>query len=187
MGVLQQTRWWMAGLIAFVVGPQTLVAQRPSPQALAANNRSLIKAPTFDKEVLDLFATDARTQIGPGELPGKKKVIIDGGDGKGTPPDGPPAAGGGGSFAWSKLISSDSLESEIKSLGSVAAEAVKTQNNFKSKGREVAARRVHRIGHVVRRDPQYRRRRKVEERCVRIAIVVRAGRQQLQDQQRCGL
>jgi len=102
---------------------------------MAAANRGLIKAPKFDNDLLELFATDARTRIGPGEAPGKKQAQPPGKT-PGEAPSGEVQAGG--SFAWSKLISAENLESEIKSLGSVASEAVKTPNNFKSKGREVA-------------------------------------------------
>jgi hypothetical protein len=71
---LRQAGWWLVGLIALAAGSQTLVTQRPGPQALAAANRGLVKPPTFDKDVLDLFATDARTRIGNGPPPGEKKA-----------------------------------------------------------------------------------------------------------------
>ncbi len=124
MRITRRVVWCLAGVAAL-------------PLYLAANNRELIKAPAFENSVLELFATDARTKIGSGSLPGEKKAAPPGTPNS-APGESPAAAPQMGDFAWSKLISSDSLESEIKSLGTVAADAVKTPNNFKSKGREVA-------------------------------------------------
>ena len=66
----RQTGWWLAGLIALAAGSQTLVAE--NPRMLLAANRGMVKPPKFDNDVVDLFAADGRTKIGPGNRRAKR-------------------------------------------------------------------------------------------------------------------
>lgn len=94
----------------------------------AAGIAKTVPRPKFDAAVLEAFVPDARKAVGPGE-PGPMLV---------TPMTVavPMASGGGGgaSGPWGALISSDSIESEIKFQKSALAESAKTINAFKSGG-----------------------------------------------------
>jgi hypothetical protein len=107
------------------------------PAEAKAGKQGVQPAPKFDAEVLQLFATDARTKLGPGEPGGVRAPAA------ATAGAAAPAAAGNndlfeGGFTWSKLISPDSLEAEVKGQVPVTAEAVKTMTGFKGKGREQA-------------------------------------------------
>ena len=99
--------------------------------------------PKFEPAKVALFESDLRTKIGPG-LPGGVTPPASGGGGGNTasPGDDPGAGGGGGggggSLAWSKLITPENLEAEIKALQKPAGESTKTMNVFKGNGRVLA-------------------------------------------------
>jgi hypothetical protein len=83
------------------------------------------------KGVLDAFFADARKEL-QGERPDFTKKPGSGDAGGGGSTDGGEPAPGGDGFAWSKLISPDTLENEIKSSATAIAELVKTPGKFKS-------------------------------------------------------
>ncbi len=80
----------------------------------------------WDKRVLDTFFPDAREAL-VGPRPDYRKSAGKTGDGS-KPGDENSAAGG--AFAWSKIISADTLQDEVKSLGPQLAEEVKTPQVF---------------------------------------------------------
>jgi hypothetical protein len=127
----------MAGL-AIVAAPWVRAAGAPLPLEAPAGKRGVQPPPKFDAEALQLFATDARTKLGPGQPGGGVRAKP--AAAPGAAPEGESAASElfAGGFTWSKLISPDSLEAEVKGQVPVAAEAVKTINGFKGKGREIA-------------------------------------------------
>jgi cytochrome c556 len=111
------------------------LAAGPIGVLLAAGKPVVLKPPTFDQATTELFATDARTKIGPGE-PGARRPA---GAAPGAPTEGDgEGAMAGGGFAWSKLIAPENLEAEVKAMVPITAEAVKTINIFKGNGREKA-------------------------------------------------
>lgn len=118
-----------------------LVGVAPGWVGAQGNGRSKSKAavpPPKWKErkgVVDAFFADARKEL-QGERPDftKKPGSVggaSGADGGGSAGGGEAAAGGDG-FGWSKLISPDTLESEIKTSATAIAELVKTPGKFKS-------------------------------------------------------
>jgi hypothetical protein len=119
-----------------VAAPVMRAAGSQAPAESPAGKRGSQPPPKFDSDVLQLFATDARTKLGPGEPGGLRPKAA------AAPGAAPGEAAGedaaGGSFTWSKLISSDSLEAEVKAQVPIAADAVKTNTGFKGKGREQA-------------------------------------------------
>jgi hypothetical protein len=89
-----------------------------------------VRPPTFDKSVNDVFARDARKllvgkrpplggTVAPPKTPGKK------------PTGDPPAAS---SYAWSKIISRDALETEIKRYNQLVQKNVTTPGKYRSGG-----------------------------------------------------
>jgi cytochrome c556 len=119
-----------------IAAPVTRAADSQPPVEAAAGKQGSQPPPNFDAEVLELFATDARTKLGPGQPggPTPKAAAVTGA------PAGQAAADDafGGSFTWSKLISSDNLEAEIKAQVPLAGDAVKSITGFKGNGREKA-------------------------------------------------
>ncbi|HEX3656230.1 MAG TPA: cytochrome c [Pirellulales bacterium] len=124
-----------AGLLLLAV-PIMRAADSQPPVEAPAGKQGSQPPPHFDADVLELFATDARTKLGPGQPGGPiaKATVVPGA----APGEAPTEDNGGGSFTWSKLISSDNLEAEIKAQVPLAAEAVKTSTGFKGNGREKA-------------------------------------------------
>jgi hypothetical protein len=103
-----------------------------------AGKAATVPPPKFDKAVLDLFSTDARDKIGPGKPGGGIPVAPGAPATPGAPsPSGEMPAAPGSTYAWSKLISPESIEGEIKSLVKTSLEAVKTPNVFKSGGNKI--------------------------------------------------
>ena len=133
----RSTTWFcVAAGLMLLAAPVMRAADSQAPAEAAAGKRGSQPPPKFDSDVLQLFATDARTKLGPGEPGGTR-----------APPAAAPGAAPGeaagaeavsGAFTWSKLISPDSLEAEVKAQVPIAADAVKTNTGFKGKGRELA-------------------------------------------------
>jgi len=89
--------------------------------------------PDFDEAVLRRFFKDAREHLGPGQ------------PGAAARPNGSPAPGatesgvvtaGGSGIVWSKLVSPETLEDEIKRLVQPVAEITKTATAFKGGGNQ---------------------------------------------------
>lgn len=126
-------------IAAAVCAQQWLAADSP---AAAPKRRAL--PPKWDKHVVDSFFGNPR-----GTLEGDRPNFGDRSSGPaagtvaGTPADGNPAAGGaatnpdaaaGGPKTWSKLISADALQDEIKSYQNPVHDDVKSASEFKATG-----------------------------------------------------
>lgn len=124
---------WVAGLLA---AHSALWAQSRNSAAQRSVRKGTQPPPTeWDQELLDLFFDDARTHLGPGQ-PGGAPASQSGGS---TAPvastsdeEAPPDLSGG--FAWSTLISRNTLEDEIKAHVQPTAEATRTPSVFKGGG-----------------------------------------------------
>jgi len=93
-------------------------------------------APTkWDSRVTDVFFPDARKV-----LVGPRPAYAASTKSDATAKEGTGAhqATGGQTFAWSKLISADELQNEVKSLSAMLADAVKTQQGFLGGGSKKA-------------------------------------------------
>jgi hypothetical protein len=97
---------------------------------LAADSSKKAPPPKFDAAVVgDTFFKDARLELkGSPPIPGEKQ--IQGPDGKTPPGDAPPSGGDGNE--WSHLISSESLEAEVKAQPAEIDKAMKAPNPHKS-------------------------------------------------------
>ncbi len=97
------------------------------------------KPPKFPKSVVDLFSTDAKESLS-GERPDFQKGGAPSGNvaAGGTPSDGSGSESGSlpnlGGGAWSKMISSDTLEGEIKFYKILLGDDAKTPGAFKAGG-----------------------------------------------------
>ncbi len=99
------------------------------------SNSKVVSPPAkWDDRVLGVFFPDARQALvgtrpnyaaagTAGKSPGADT-------GAGSTADGSAEASTSGTYAWSKLISADTLEDEIKSLGLLLAADVKTRQGF---------------------------------------------------------
>lgn len=126
----------VAAALILLAAPVMRAADSPPVEAPAGKQGS-VPPPNFDADVLQLFATDARTKLGPGQPGGpapKAAAVAGAAPVEAAGED----AGSGGAFTWSKLISAENLEAEVKAQVPLAAEAVKTNTNFKGNGREKA-------------------------------------------------
>ncbi|MBS0210528.1 MAG: hypothetical protein JSS27_16410 [Planctomycetes bacterium] len=97
--------------------------------------------PTFDKESRELFGGDPLKLLGPGDPGGRIMAATSAGAAPGAPAA--PTGGGetaapAGSSAWSKIITADTIEAEIKGQVPQIADAIKTNPNFKGNGRDKA-------------------------------------------------
>jgi hypothetical protein len=115
-----------------------LLSIAPGWVGAQSNGRSKSKAavpPPKWKErkgVVEAFFADARKEL-QGERPDfTKKPGSGGGPASAGSEGGAAPAQGGDGFAWSKLISPDTIESEIKTSATAIAELVKTPGKFKS-------------------------------------------------------
>jgi len=103
----------------------------------AATGAKRARPPKWNRRDAEVFFTDAREKLS-GQRPAA------GGQGSSQAaaanPEAPPGEGGGGpaapggSFAWSNLISSDTLEAEIKLLQKDISDTVQTPAQFKGGG-----------------------------------------------------
>jgi hypothetical protein len=81
----------------------------------------------WDSRVVDVFFPDARAML-VGSRPERNKAATKAANGNGEPQGG--NANSSGDKSWSKLISPETLQDEIKSLGPVLTEDVKTQQVY---------------------------------------------------------
>jgi hypothetical protein len=94
----------------------------------ASKNGEVPPPAKWDSRVLETFFPDARaTLVGP--RPERRKLNSGKANGKGGDAD-VSGDGAAGDAAWSKLISPESLQDEVKSLGPLLAEDVKTQQVY---------------------------------------------------------
>lgn len=112
-------------------------AHEPTPGR--EDKTALAPLPKFDRDVTDLYFPDARQKLGPGAPGGPVRTVVAAAPAAGG---GEPSAGGSapaaGGAAWSKLISADNIEAEVKAQVPLLAAAVKSIGNFKGNGREHA-------------------------------------------------
>jgi hypothetical protein len=103
------------------------------------DNASAKRAPPptkWDSRVTDVFFPDARkVLVGP-----RPTYAASGAKADGASKEAASASqkGTSGTFAWSKLISADELQNEVKSLSTSLADAVKTQQGFLGGGSKKA-------------------------------------------------
>jgi len=118
----------------------TLLATAAVGTLWAADTRRA-PPPKFDPAAInDVFFPDARKHLGPGGPPVPGQVVVPTGvsppgGGMGGMGGGGAPTGGSGSAdgnAWSKLVSSDTLESEVKAQPTAIDEAMKAPNQQKS-------------------------------------------------------
>ena len=110
-----------------MIGGQWLVADGPQP---VVRKRAL--PPKWDDRVRDAFFSDARSMLEGerpnfGDRPGAGATVS---NVPGGPADSGSASGDGG-FAWSKIISADTLQDEIKGLQNEVKDNVKNPSDFK--------------------------------------------------------
>ena len=124
-------------------------------------------ASKWNKRVSEVFFTDAREKlVGDARLaearawrwrlPARPRGLNAG-----------PGASAGGTFAWSNLISSDTLETEVKSLQKEVSDTVQTPAQFKGGGYKDGPARVQRAGRAVCHHRRIRRRRSLEAKMPR--------------------
>jgi hypothetical protein len=112
----------------------TLVVAGAAATLWAADTRRA-PPPKFDKSVVgDVFFADARKHLGPGGPPVPGQVVAPGAP---QAPGAPAAPAGGGEMhrdgnAWSAIVSSDTLESEIKAQPAQIDAAMKSTNQQKA-------------------------------------------------------
>ena len=128
----------LAGVLIAAVSACLLpFAQGQSGKKPAASKTA--KPPKWEKRVVDAFFADALKHVGPGK-PGGMVAGPGGGNPAVAANSGAANPGGAastgvapvGGFAWSKLIDSDVLESEIKANINILTPAVAIPGNFKS-------------------------------------------------------
>jgi hypothetical protein len=124
--------------MATIIGQQWLAAEGP---ANSGKHRAL--PPKWDQRTLDKFFSDARATL-EGDRPNFSSGVT---TTKTPSPDNPSSgtpdatpAGPTGEFAWSKLISPESLQDEIKSYQNLVKEDVKSPSAFKGEGFKRARR-----------------------------------------------
>ncbi len=109
-----------------LIGERWLVAESPQP---VVQKRAL--PPKWDDRVRDAFFSDARGML-EGERPNfgdRSGTASSPGPGGVADVGSTPAAAGG--FAWSKIISADTLQDEIKGLQNEVKDNVKNPSDFK--------------------------------------------------------
>ena len=123
------------GEIVLIVGPVLvgcMLAHVGTVATLAAGPARTAPPPKFDMTSLEaIFSTDARKSVGPGK-PGP--AVVTSVPGAPASPGSPAGGGGPVSGGWSAVISSNSIESEIKTQLKELDETSKTLNGFKSGG-----------------------------------------------------
>lgn len=119
-------------IIALAV-PIQAPAQTPARGKPARRAAKLAPAPTWDRAVLETFFTDARQKLGPGPAPGTAGAGPDS-----TAPSssivtstGPSSGPSDSGAKWSTVVSSTTLEDEVKAQAQPLATAVQTPTGFK--------------------------------------------------------
>jgi hypothetical protein len=108
-----------------------------------APRKNTTPPPKFDKRVLDVFFTNVLEHVGPGRpgsgaaVAGTASAVPATGNSNTAPAAGVPVPGG---FTWSKLITGESLEAEIKEVINAMAGAVEAPGRFKSQHYKQARR-----------------------------------------------
>jgi hypothetical protein len=120
----------LLGFILLAVAAAT--TQGDSPKKAKAS-RAL--PPRWPKAVTDVFFTDAREKL-IGERPnyGTATIAVTNTPGPSNSGSGDAAESAASSFAWSKLISRETIEDEVKSLQKEVSENVTTPAKFKGGG-----------------------------------------------------
>ncbi|MGE0606981.1 MAG: hypothetical protein AB7O62_07800 [Pirellulales bacterium] len=127
----------LAALVAASLAPNLWSADG---KGKGSKTRATVSPPKWKREVIDAFFPDATAALS-GERPdfGAARAVVNAGGGTpGATSDG----GGGDSFAWSGLISSDTLEAAIKSHTAELGELIKEPGTFKS-SKHRDARRIY--------------------------------------------
>jgi hypothetical protein len=93
------------------------------------------RPPTWSRDVLDAFFEDARDK-----LEGSRPDYGAAAEREHIAEASPTAAGGDTEYAWSKLISADALEMEVKRLSQSVAGTVTSPSSFKGGGYKAARR-----------------------------------------------
>jgi cytochrome c556 len=92
------------------------------------------RPPKWNKRVSDVFFADAREKL-VGERPAAASSGASAASSSGSGAEAAPAGEkSGGEFAWSNLISTDTLETEIKSLQTQVSQTVQTPTQWKGGG-----------------------------------------------------
>ncbi|MGE0534510.1 MAG: cytochrome c [Pirellulales bacterium] len=102
-----------------------IIGHADEPRAPRSAREALAKPPTFPRETVEVFFTDARRALGPKPDPVTTSV-----------PSTPSTAAvtGGGQHAWQRVVSADVLEDEIKLLAAEVAAETRSASSFKSTG-----------------------------------------------------
>ncbi len=121
-------------LIVIAVAPADRVAADQPPRTKPARRAvKLAPPPKWDRAVLETFFTDARQKLGPGPAPSEGVPAAESGEtappASTTASPSKPAAAGGAN--WSSVISSATLEDEVKAQVQPLAAAVQTPTGFK--------------------------------------------------------
>ncbi len=126
-------------IVATIIGQRWLAADAP-----ANSGKKRVLPPKWDQRTLDKFFTDARSTL-EGERPNfssgtslspSKTASSGNPPGPGAPDTATPA----GDFAWSKIISPEALQDEIKSYQNLVKDDVKNPSAFKGEGFKRARR-----------------------------------------------
>ena len=131
---------WFVLSAAFVAVPAFVIAQAPIGKGPVR-----ARPPKFPKSVTDLFSADAKDSL-QGDRPDFQSGTSSGtpvvGGNPGTTTQPPNGSGGNsgsppvpaGAFSWSKLVSADAIEGEIKSYKAQLGDDAKTPGAFKAGG-----------------------------------------------------
>lgn len=129
-------------IFAAVLGQRWLAADAP-----AASGKKRVLPPKWDQKTLDKFFSDARST-----LEGERPNFASSNTGPARPTSDTPSPGTNpattpntspnptGDFAWSKLISPEALQDEIKSYQNLVKDDVKNPSAFKGEGFKRARR-----------------------------------------------
>jgi len=129
-----RTRLRIARLSLLVASLALNIALGPLVAAPPAARRA--KRPEFPPSTLEAFFPDAREKLN-GERPGPRSAVVENAPPRVTTPAAPTAGG-----TWSKLISAEVLEDEIKARVPKLAAAVENPTRFKSGEYQTARREL---------------------------------------------
>ncbi len=123
----------LAGCLGWLAFP--LLAQTPRRPRTDRGTNAVRRPKTWNKDVLELFSSDARTRLGLG-LPGgaKSSTAVS------PAPETLSATAASTAESWSAIVDAAVLEDEIKSLVEPVGAAVKSPSAFKGGGNKVVGR-----------------------------------------------
>ncbi|HKD37544.1 MAG TPA: hypothetical protein VKB78_12115 [Pirellulales bacterium] len=133
-------RKWVGGclLIVTILSQSWLAADGPANQG-----KKRVLPPKWDQRTLDKFFSDARSTL-EGERPNFNNAASSpsktNSPDKSTGPSAPDNTAAAGDFAWSKIVSPESLQDEIKSYQNLVKDDVKNPSAFKGEGFKRARR-----------------------------------------------